>query len=92
MRPQNIHAFSGVVDLARLAAAYAYGIAKNHPFVDGNKRAALAAALAFLDRNDFDVDADSMDVADAILALAASTGEAGETVFADWLRARLKPL
>lgn len=92
MRPKNIHAYSGEKDLARLAAAYTYGIAKNHPFVDGNKRAALAAALAFLDRNGFDVEADSVDVADAVLALAASTGEAGETVFADWLRVRLKPL
>ncbi len=91
MRPRNIHSYSGEGDRARLAAAYAYGIAKNHPFVDGNKRAALAAALAFLDRNGFDVDADPVDLADAVLALAASTGDAGEAVFADWLRARLKP-
>jgi death on curing protein len=51
-RPQNIAAYADdVPTLYRLAAAYAFGIARNHPFVDGNKRTALVAAIAFLERN-----------------------------------------
>jgi death-on-curing protein len=51
-RPQNFAAYaSGAPSLCRLAAAYAFGIAKNHPFVDGNKRTALVVAVAFLERN-----------------------------------------
>ncbi|MFM7345936.1 MAG: type II toxin-antitoxin system death-on-curing family toxin [Tagaea sp.] len=88
-RPLNLHAYSGENDRARLAAAYAYGLAKNHPFVDGNKRAALAAALTFLDRNGYGVQASSIELAEAVLTLAASSGEAGELAFADWLRPRL---
>lgn len=90
-RPANLFVYAGESDLARLAAAYAYGIAKNHPFIDGNKRAALAAALTFLDRNGLKVDTASVDLADAVLALAASSGEEGEIAFADWLRPRLAP-
>ena len=51
-RPQNIAAYTDdVPTLYRLAAAYAFGIARNHPFVDGNKRTALVVAIAFLERN-----------------------------------------
>ena len=51
-RPQNVAAYADdVPTLYRLAAAYAFGIARNHPFVDGNKRTALVAAIAFLERN-----------------------------------------
>lgn len=51
-RPQNIAAYADdVPTLYRLAAAYAFGIARNHPFVDGNKRTALVVAIAFLERN-----------------------------------------
>ena len=51
-RPQNFASYADVPPtLYRLAAAYAFGIAKNHPFVDGNKRTALVVAIAFLERN-----------------------------------------
>ena len=51
-RPQNVAAYADDVPaLYRLAAAYAFGIARNHPFVDGNKRTAFVTAIAFLERN-----------------------------------------
>jgi len=51
-RPQNVAAYADdVPTLYRLAAAYAFGIARNHPFVDGNKRTALVMAIVFLERN-----------------------------------------
>src|ERR1051326_6019571 len=55
-RPQNKFAY-GETDLAALAAAYGFGIARNHPFVDGNKRTALAALIVFLNLNKLDLDA-----------------------------------
>lgn len=55
MRPQNAFHYERVISLTRLAAAYAFGIAKNPPFVDGNKRTAFVVSRAFLVRNGFDV-------------------------------------
>ena len=72
-------------DLAGLAAAYAYGIAKNHPFVDGNKRAALMAMIMFLRLNGVPFGPDAEATA-AILALAA--GEIEEDGLARWIRDR----
>jgi len=66
-----------------LAAAYARGIAKNHPFVDGNKRAALVAAELFLAVNGFDLIADDVEVVKVFLALAA--GEVSEEELAAWI-------
>jgi len=66
-----------------LAAAYARGIAKNHPFVDGNKRTAFLAAVVFLERNGWRVVADPAHAAVFVLALAA--GELSEAAFAGWL-------
>ena len=56
MRPVNLASY-GEPDIAALAAAYAFGIARNHPFVDGNKRTAAAAALTFFDMNRVEIDA-----------------------------------
>ena len=81
-RPLNVRAY-GEPSLARLAAAYAFGIAKNHPFVDGNKRAALVAAELFLAVNGFDLIADDVEVVKAFLALAA--GEVSEEELAAWI-------
>lgn len=53
-----------------MAAAYLYGICKNHPFVDGNKRAAAAAALTFLDLNGVEIDADQDDLYDLVIGVA----------------------
>ncbi|KAA5601194.1 type II toxin-antitoxin system death-on-curing family toxin [Blastochloris sulfoviridis] len=87
-RPLNKFAY-GESDLAALAAAYGYGLARNHPFVDGNKRMAFAAIVVFLGLNDRDLRADPAEAAAAILALAA--GEVGEEGLARWIGDRLAP-
>ncbi len=84
-RPLNRFAYDAEHDLCRLAAAYAKGIAQNHPFVDGNKRAALAAAGVFLMLNGLELTASPAMATVAMLDLAA--GEMTEDEFADWLRA-----
>jgi death-on-curing protein len=86
-RPRNLHAY-GETDLCRLAAAYASGIVRNHPFVDGNKRTAFLAAYVFLGLNGLDLGADEAVAATTMLALAS--GEMEETAFADWLRAHTR--
>lgn len=83
-RPLNRFAYEEERDLCRLAAAYAKGIAQNHPFVDGNKRAALAAAGVFLMLNGMELVAEPGMVTVAMLDLAA--GEMTEDEFAAWLR------
>jgi death-on-curing protein len=82
-RPQNKFAY-GDSDLASLAAAYAFGIARNHPFVDGNKRAAFAAMIVFLGLNDIDFVVPEADATAIILALAA--GEVSEESLTRWIR------
>lgn len=83
-RPLNRFVYEGERDLCRLAAAYAKGIAQNHPFVDGNKRAALAAAGVFLMLNSLEIAAEPGMVTVAMLDLAA--GDMSEEEFAGWLR------
>jgi death-on-curing protein len=82
-RPVNLNAY-GETDVFRLAAAYAFGIVRNHPFVDGNKRTAFLAAYVFLHINGHEIIADEVGAATAVLTLAA--GEIGEDEFSDWLR------
>ena len=74
----------GESDLAVLAAAYAFGIAKNHPFVDGNKRAGFAALIVFLRLNGIGFSPDSAEATAAMVALAA--GEIEEAGLARWIR------
>lgn len=81
-RPVNKFGY-GEIDLAALAAAYAFGIAKNHPFVDGNKRAAFAAIIVFLGLNDIDFVVPTEQATAIILALAA--GEIGEDGLTRWI-------
>src|SRR5208282_4363010 len=88
-RPINKFAY-GDTDLAALAAAYGFGIARNHPFVDGNKRTALAAMIVFLGLNKIDFDAPQAAATAIVLALAA--GEITEEVLARWIAAHCKPL
>lgn len=88
-RPRNLHAYEGEADLCRLAAAYAAGTVRNHPFVDGNKRAALAAAGVFLMLNGLDLIGDKAQATVAMLDLAA--GELPEEGFAAWLRDNTAP-
>ncbi len=85
-RPRNLHAYENVEDILTLAACYAVAIAKNHPFLDGNKRAGFIAALAFAQRNGYRIMADQGEAAAAMLALAS--GEMTQTEFAEWLRAQ----
>jgi len=81
-RPQNKYSY-GETNLAVLAAAYGFGIARNHPFVDGNKRTALASMIVFLNLNKLDLDAPQEAATAIVLALAA--GEIGEDVLARWI-------
>lgn len=74
-------------DLPDLAAAYAFGIARNHPFVDGNKRTALVSLVTFLGLNGIDFVADEAEAVVIILGLAA--GEIGEEGLARWIRDNL---
>jgi death-on-curing protein len=83
-QPINQFAYGRIDELPRLAAAYAFGLARNHPFVDGNKRAAFIAAGLFLSMNGQRLVADKVEAYHMTLALAA--GEASEEDFADWLR------
>jgi death-on-curing protein len=76
-------------DLAALAASYGVGLAKNHGFVDGNKRAAFLAVGLFLGINGFRLHASQADATLTMLAVAA--GEIDELAFAGWIRAHLTP-
>ena len=87
-RPQNLLAYAQPrPDLAALAAAYAYGIARDHPFVDGNKRTALVAARTFLIVNGVDLDATQDEKYLTFLELAKGT--LTEERLADWIRKRI---
>jgi death on curing protein len=87
-RPQNLLAY-GSPDLADLAAAYAAGVARNHPFVDGNKRTAWVVAETFVELNGAEIAADDTGAYEAMLALAE--GRIDESASAAWLRPQLKP-
>jgi len=86
-RAPNLTAY-GNPDAAALAAAYAAGIARNHPFVDGNKRTAWIAARLFLRINGFSLSYDHEEATRVVLALAA--GELSEEALADWFRGRVQ--
>src|SRR5690349_17661868 len=87
-RPQNLAAY-GEPDAAALAASYAYGIAKNHAFVDGNKRTALIALEYFLALNGFELSADDSQCVLVILSVAS--GAFREEELAGWIRRHLRP-
>ena len=80
----------GEPDLCELAATYAHGITQNHPFVDGNKRVAFAAAGVFLELNGRRLTATEPDAVLAVLALAS--GEMDAAGFAAWLRVSSEPV
>lgn len=82
-RPKQLLAYAEP-DLCALAAAYAVGIIRNHPFVDGNKRIAFMSAYVFLARNGLTLTAIEADATQAVLQLAA--GDKPEEQFAQWLR------
>ena len=86
-RPQNL-ALYGTPDAADLAAAYAFGIARNHPFVDGNKRTAAVVSETFLALNGYALRASDAELVVAMVSLAA--GELSEAELADWFRVHSK--
>jgi len=83
-RPQNRYLYVPESDLPELAASYAFGIAKNHPFIDGNKRAAFHAVGLFLSINGLELVADQLDAIQTVMSLAA--GGLAEEQFAAWIR------
>lgn len=87
-RPINLAAYDPSADIAAIAAAYAFGIAKNHPFVDGNKRTAYVAMELFLLDNGTTLTATDEQSLLAMLALAS--GDMTEEAFATWIRSHLE--
>ncbi|MGK7295895.1 MAG: type II toxin-antitoxin system death-on-curing family toxin [Candidatus Wenzhouxiangella sp. M2_3B_020] len=89
-RARQLHAYGGTdVDEPAMAAAYGFGIARNHPFADGNKRSAYVAMRLFMKLNGWDLVADPQDRYRTMIRLAA--GEISEPELADWLRANSRP-
>jgi death-on-curing protein len=83
-RPLQRATYDAEADLFRLAAAYAFGICKNHPFIDGNKRTGLLVIFAFLSRNGIDFDPGEDEGVD--VAVRVASGQMGEVELADWIR------
>lgn len=86
-RPQQLAAYAQQPDIAALAAAYGVGLTRNHPFVDGNKRAAFLVVGLFLGLNGYRLDVTPRAATQVIWHLAA--GDIDEPGFAAWLRAHL---
>jgi death-on-curing protein len=86
-RPE-MKAHDGETDLAVIAAAYAYGLALNHPFIDGNKRTAFVALELFLAKNGHRLTASDEDAVITFLKLAS--GDLSEAALAEWVRAHLE--
>lgn len=84
-RPRQHHAYAGTSDIVEWAALYTAGIVRNHPFVDGNKRAGFVTGILFLELNGFDFKASEPDATQAVMALASGTLD--EASYAAWLRA-----
>ena len=86
-RPQNLLAYTDDADIAALAGAYAFGIAKNHPFIDGNKRTALVVMRTFLRANGHDLKATQEEKYITFLTLA--DGSLSEDALVEWIRSHL---
>jgi death-on-curing protein len=84
-RPRQRFAYAEATDLAALAAAYGFGIARNHPYRDGNKRVAFVTMAVFLGLNGLELTATETEVVTAMVALASGT--VGEDALADWVGA-----
>lgn len=83
-RPRQLLAYTPDADLPALAASYGYGLARNHPYNDGNKRVAFVVMAVFLRLNGLEFTASEAEVVTTIVALAA--GELDEETLADWIR------
>ncbi|MPR10701.1 type II toxin-antitoxin system death-on-curing family toxin [Microvirga tunisiensis] len=87
-RPENLHAY-GTPDIIELAAAYGFGIARNHAFVDGNKRTSMVVTELFLDLNGQELTATDAEVVRVWMALADSQSDMTEAKFTEWLREKV---
>lgn len=85
-RPKQRWSYDPAAAIPDLAASYAFGLIRNHPFIDGNKRVGLVAMVAFLDRNGYELHASDGEVVATILSVAA--GELSEKALADWVGSR----
>ena len=86
MRPQQIHHYSPDAAMCRLAAAYAFGLARNLGFIDGNKRTAFLTALVFLEKNGLEFDAPETEV--VLMMKGTASGEFTEEQLASWFDRR----
>jgi death-on-curing protein len=86
-KPQNLLAYVENADIASLAAALAFGIAKNHPFIDGNKRTALVVMRTFLLLNEFNINANQEEK--YLIFLRLAEGNLSEEELSEWVRERL---
>jgi len=87
-RPLQHHAYADSPDVVEMAALYTTGLVRNHPFVDGNKRAGLVVGILFLELNGFRFIASEEDATQAVLSLASGTLD--EAAYTAWLRANSK--
>ena len=87
-RPKNLAAY-GQPDVHALAASYGVGLAKNHPFIDGNKRTAFVAVELFIELNGHELTASDADC--VLTMLAVASGQMDEDTFARWLRRHSQP-
>jgi death-on-curing protein len=87
-RPRQHHAYADSPDIVEMAALYTAGIVRNHPFVDGNKRAGFVIGVLFLELNGFEFKASEEDATQAVTSLAA--GSLGEAGFGAWLRENVR--
>lgn len=88
-RPRNLFGYEGETDPCALAAAYAAGLVRNHPFVDGNKRTGFLAAYTFLLMNGQELVAPEAEA--VVMTLGLASGELPEAGYAAWLRDRTQP-
>jgi death-on-curing protein len=88
-RPQHLWSYEAKADLATFAAEYGFGLAKNHAFLDGNKRVAFVATNVFLILNGYEIEAPEPEVVDTMLRLA--DGRLSRDKFANWIRNVIVP-
>ncbi len=89
-KPHNVFAYADEPDIFRLAASYSFGIARNHAFIDGNKRTALVVSLTFLDRNGWEISSSKEDLYFTFLHLAE--GSLSEEDLTAWFTKHAVPL
>ena len=89
-RPRQLASYGAAVTVPDLAAAYGWGILRNHPFIDGNKRLCLAAIVVFLELNAWEWTAS--EVEETAMILSAAAGEVKEPRWIDWIESRCRKI